>query len=97
MYPQLQQPRPTPSPPIQKVRSYPQASVDTVDNVRKSLILLTFCKCVRLSSAVALNTRFIMLSLLLLVHRISTGRLDRIELCTGFCGWILASGRLACG
>jgi len=63
--------------------------VDTVDNICKSLILLTFCKCVRLSSAVALNTRFIMLSLFVLVNRISTGRLDRIELCTGFCGWIL--------
>jgi hypothetical protein len=30
-----------------------------------------------------------MLSLFVLVHKISTGRLDRIELCTGFCGWIL--------
>jgi hypothetical protein len=30
-----------------------------------------------------------MLSLFVLVHKLSTGRLDRIELCTGFCGWIL--------
>ena len=30
-----------------------------------------------------------MLSLFVLVHKLSTGRLNRIELCTGFCGWIL--------
>ena len=32
--------RPTPLPPIEKSPSYPQASVDTVDNFCKSLILL---------------------------------------------------------
>jgi hypothetical protein len=34
--------RPTPLPPIEKSTSYPQATVDSVDNFCKSLILLEF-------------------------------------------------------
>ena len=40
--PQLSQPDPTPSPPYLKQTTYPQALVDSVDNSRKSLILLMF-------------------------------------------------------
>ena len=40
MLPQLSRPATTPSPPSEKSPSYPQASVDSVDNFYKSLIPL---------------------------------------------------------